>query len=191
MKLIKLKINEIFYSVQGEGANTGMPAVFVRFAGCNLNCDFCDTKHEAYKEYTIEKLIKIINSFGCKNIIWTGGEPTLQLTDEILNCFKGYFHCIETNGTNRVPVMIDYITCSPKVGPPTLCKNFENGVNEFRYPIKRGDKLPDISLLPKAAHYFVSPIDVTRENTDYCINLIKENTQWKLSIQIHKLLKIR
>ncbi|MDR2652248.1 MAG: 7-carboxy-7-deazaguanine synthase QueE [Prevotellaceae bacterium] len=190
MNEIKLKINEIFYSIQGEGANAGMPAIFIRFAGCNLKCPFCDTNHEDHKEYSIEEIIKKIKDFDCKNIIWTGGEPTLQLTNEILVYFKGYYHCIETNGTNPVPNSINYIACSPKVPIETLNRNFKEA-NEFRYPVKAGDKLPDILKIPRAQHYYISPIDVTEQNVDYCIKLIKENPQWKLSVQVHKILKIR
>ncbi|MDR0754555.1 MAG: 7-carboxy-7-deazaguanine synthase QueE [Prevotellaceae bacterium] len=190
MNAIRLKINEIFYSLQGEGANAGMPAIFIRFAGCNLKCDFCDTRHEDYKMYSIEEVIKKIKVFDCKNIIWTGGEPTLQLTDEVLIHFKEYYHCIETNGTNKVPSLINYVVCSPKV-KRNLLTNFKNGVNELRYPIKEGDILPCISKIPQAKHYYISPIDANRRNINYCIKLIKENPQWKLSLQMHKILKIR
>ena len=180
----KIKVNEIFYSIQGEGANAGMSAVFVRLSGCNLQCSFCDTKHESYTEVTVEKLKHEVEKYNCKNIIWTGGEPTMQLTNDILELFENYFNCIETNGTNPVPSRIDYIACSPKMETKLPY------VNEIRLPIKKGDKLPDISIMPKAQNYYISPIDVSKENIDYCLELIKENPQWKLSIQIHKLLKI-
>lgn len=186
----KLKINEIFYSVQGEGANVGMPAVFVRFSGCNMDCPFCDTKHDDYFEMTVSELIAEIEKYHCRNIIWTGGEPTLQLTYQILQSFTDYNNCIETNGTKEVPAAIDYIVCSPKIDTRILNKNF-SFIDEFRYPIKVGDKLPDIDSLPAAHHYYVSPIDVSKENIDYCLTLVKDNPQWKMSVQIHKLLQIK
>jgi organic radical activating enzyme len=189
MSAIRLKINEIFYSIQGEGANAGMPAIFIRLSGCNLKCPYCDTDHNDYREYSIKELIEKIENFDCRNIIWTGGEPTLQLTDEILEHFKGYYHCIETNGTNKVPSLIDYVVCSPKI-KRKLMANFKDGVDELRYPIKEGDKLPDISKVPHASHYYVSPVDITKRNINYCIKLIKKNPQWKISVQMHKLLKI-
>ncbi len=194
----KIKIVEIFKSIQGEGANTGMEAVFVRLANCNLECWFCDTKFDKYIEYSINELKKEIEKFNCKVIIWTGGEPTLQLTSEILSNFKEYFNCIETNGTNRVPKEIDYIACSPKVNEKTLLKNFPRGVNELRYPIS--DKIPKITDLPRADFYFLSPLFVGKEkerlqldqeNIIKCINYTMNNKTWKLSIQIHKLLKIQ
>jgi len=195
----KLKVVEIFYSIQGEGANTGMPAIFIRLSGCNLNCWYCDTEWHNHIEMSIPEIQKNIQQYPCKNIIWTGGEPTLQLTDEILSHFEGYFHCIETNGTNPVPTKIDYISCSPKVSPSTLKKNFLF-INELRYPFAKGEKLPEIEELPKATNYFISPIflgaenlrmDLNQENIDYCIDYIMHNPGWRLSIQLHKLLKIQ
>jgi organic radical activating enzyme len=187
----KLRVNEIFYSIQGEGENAGMPAIFVRLAGCNMQCPFCDTKHGNYIEMTVAEIIAEVNKYGpCGTIIWTGGEPTLQLTDEILYHFSTFYNCIETNGTNPVPSGIEYIACSPKVPVGLLNKNFM-WLNEIRYPVKMGDTLPEINLLPTADSYFISPIDVSPENVDYCLKLIKENPQWKLSVQVHKLLKIQ
>jgi len=190
MKEISLKVNELFYSIQGEGANLGMPAVFIRLAGCNLNCPFCDTSHEAYDEMSISAIKAEVEKYNCPNIIWTGGEPTLQLTDEIVSLFKNYYQCIETNGTNKLPSGINYIACSAKAPTELLNKNFKE-VNELRLPIKQGDKLPDMGLLPKATHYYVSPIDVSKENLDYCLQLLAENPLWRLSVQLHKLLGIR
>lgn len=195
----KLKVVEIFYSIQGEGANTGMPAIFIRLSGCNLNCWFCDTEWHQYNEISIAEVLKSIEQYPCKNIIWTGGEPTLQLTDEILSHFGGYYHCIETNGTNAVPSGIDYISCSPKVTPDILKQNFPF-IDEIRYPLNKGEMLPSIDELPPAKHYYISPLflgtenqrmDLSQENIDYCIDYIKHNPGWKLSIQLHKLLNIR
>ena len=190
MRETKLKVNEIFYSIQGEGANTGMPAIFIRLSGCNLRCPFCDTKHEKFTEMYVDEVLQEVKKYDCLNIVWTGGEPTLQLTDEILSEFQNYYNCIETNGTKPLPELIDYIACSPKVPIGILNKNFHY-VDEFRYPVKVGDELPDIDILPNAEHYYISPIDVSPENIEYCTNLIKTNLQWKLSIQIHKLLNLK
>jgi organic radical activating enzyme len=71
------RINEIFYSLQGEGANTGMPAVFVRFAGCNLHCDFCDTRHELGTMMSDEEIVQAVAAYPCQAVILTGGEPGL------------------------------------------------------------------------------------------------------------------
>jgi organic radical activating enzyme len=195
----KLKVVEIFYSIQGEGANTGMPAIFIRLAGCNMNCWYCDTAWYRYTEMSVSDIQESIKQYHCNNIIWTGGEPTLQLTDEILSHFGGYYHCIETNGTNPVPSEIDYISCSPKVDPDVLKKNFQF-IDEIRYPLSKGDSLPAIEELPSAKNYYVSPLfmgnenermELSQENLDYCMDYIKYNSGWKLSIQLHKLLNIK
>lgn len=200
-----LNVVEIFKSIQGEGANAGMAAVFVRLACCNLSCWYCDTDWSQGSKMKVLDILEEVNKLSnpenySKNLlIWTGGEPTLQLTDEIIELFQEYYNCIETNGTNPVPARIDYISCSPKVSPEVLRTNFTH-VNEFRYPIKVGDFLPDITELPEADNYFVSPIFLGEEkkrlqqideNIFYTINLIKNNPQWRLSLQLHKLLNIQ
>ena len=99
-----MKINEIFYSLQGEGKNTGLPTIFIRVTGCNLRCSYCDTKYAYYtgKELEIPKIIKKIEKYNCKNICITGGEPLLQkdithLIDKLIE--KNYNICLETNGS--------------------------------------------------------------------------------------------
>ena len=79
-----MKVNEIFYSLQGEGVFTGAAAIFVRLAGCNLHCDFCDTKHEDYTIFTEEEIVKAISDYPAKHVVITGGEPTLQLTTDCM-----------------------------------------------------------------------------------------------------------
>lgn len=102
-----MKINEIFYSIQGEGKWTGLPNIFIRTTGCNLRCSYCDTKY-AYsdgKEMSIEKIVESISKYPCKNIFLTGGEPLLQ--DETLDLIKSlqkmnYKICLETNGSINI-----------------------------------------------------------------------------------------
>jgi 7-carboxy-7-deazaguanine synthase len=200
-----LNVVEIFHSIQGEGANAGKAAVFVRLACCNMSCWYCDTDWTKSRKMTVLQILAEVKDLSNsenlnKNLlIWTGGEPTLQLSNEILSSFGDYYNCIETNGTNPVPDKIEYISCSPKVSPAILRKNFTH-VNEFRYPIEVGDILPDISELPPADNYFVSPIFLgeekerlqqVNENIEYSINFIKKNPAWRLSLQLHKLLNIR
>ena len=200
-----LSVVEIFQSIQGEGANAGKAAVFVRLACCNMSCWYCDTDWNKSEKMTVSKVLEEVKKLSNPDesfktlLIWTGGEPTLQLTDEILEHFKDYYNCIETNGTNPVPKNINYISCSPKVSPMVLRKNFTH-VDEFRYPVEVGDVLPDISELPLADNYFLSPIFIgeekerfqqVNENIEYSINYIKNNPQWRLSLQLHKILNIR
>ncbi|MFV0366471.1 MAG: 7-carboxy-7-deazaguanine synthase QueE [Mangrovibacterium sp.] len=191
---MNLKVVEIFHSIQGEGANFGMPAVFIRLANCNKTCSFCDTDWSVGTDYSLVELKSILGEFNCKTIIWTGGEPTLQLTDEVLQHFPEYYHCIETNGSRPVPSLINYISCSPKVNPEQLLKNI-SFAHELRFPIAIGDSLPDLSELPKADRYLVSPVfddaELNEENLEYCVLLVKNNPPWRLSVQVHKLLNVR
>lgn len=192
---MKLIINEIFYSLQGEGARAGRPSIFIRLSKCNLRCSFCDTEYDSGEEMSLEEIHKDIEKFGCKWIVWTGGEPTLQLTDEIVAFFKskGYMQAIETNGTRKVPQGIDYITCSPKQHFERI-KELILHAHELRFPMVKGDELPNLQELPEADNYLLSPIfdanKLNKENLDYCVKLIKENPQWSLSVQLHKLIKI-
>ena len=99
-----MKINEIFYSIQGEGNWTGLPNIFIRTAGCNLQCSFCDTKYafDVKQEMTIKEILKVIKSYNCSYICITGGEPLIQKeTNELIDILltKGYYICLETNGS--------------------------------------------------------------------------------------------
>ncbi|HMM02756.1 MULTISPECIES: radical SAM protein [unclassified Dysgonomonas] len=192
---MKLIVNEIFYSLQGEGGRTGEASVFIRLTKCNLACSFCDTDFADGDEMSVDEILEAISVYPCKWIIWTGGEPTIQLKDEHLAVFRehGYKQAIETNGTRRVPSLIDYITCSPKQDYETI-KNRIPFVHEIRMPIQAGDPVPDISIFPQADNYFLSPVfdadKINAENVAYCVDLIKQHPQWRLSLQTHKLIHI-
>ena len=99
------KINEIFYSLQGEGFHTGTPAVFVRFSGCNLRCSFCDTRHEEGVMMTDEEIVEKVSSFPARMVILTGGEPSLWIDKALISRLReaGKQICIETNGTRPLP----------------------------------------------------------------------------------------
>ena len=197
-----MKVKEIFYSIQGEGGRQGEASIFIRLAGCNLNCDFCDTDWKDGKFMTIQEIKKEISQYPSDWIVWTGGEPTLQLTDLILAQFSNYKHAIETNGTRPVPHRINYVACSPKEGvsPDQLKELFPFGLSEFRYLIQEGDSLPKISDLPYAYHYYVSPaftgdpnekMELSKGNVKAAVDWVLENPEWKLSLQIHKMIKIK
>lgn len=193
---MNLEVNEIFYSLQGEGGRTGEASIFIRLTKCNLSCNFCDTDFALGVWMSAAEIVEKIKPYPCKWIVWTGGEPTLQLTEEIIAYFKqkGYKQAIETNGTRHLPAGLDYIACSPKQNFEKI-KSIIPAVDELRFPIKQGDLLPDISLLPQAKHYFISPIfcnnQIVPDNVAYCVELIKQSPRWKLSLQIHKLIDIQ
>ncbi len=197
-----LKVSEIFYSLQGEGARSGTPTIFIRLQGCKAQfaCAAsgikCDTEFESGKEYSLSEICQWINANAnnCKEITWTGGEPTDQLTQEIIMYFKelGFYQAIETSGLNAAPNGLDFICVSPKVAEHIVAKNFPNGVTELRYVRHRGQDIPQ----PKtnAKYYWLSPhsdgFNINGENLKHCIKLCKENPTWKLSIQQHKLWNI-
>jgi len=187
----KYKLVEIFYSIQGEGNRTGTANIFVRFSFCNLSCSFCDTPYnDVNYELSLEELLNEISKFDCKNIIFTGGEPSLQLDNELLSELKNrnYYLAIESNGTKEISNMIDYISISPK---SNNLKQLSG--DEIKFVLKKDSPLPEKIGVFK--HYFISPemnYDTANfENINYCIDLIKKNPSWKLNIQIHKFLSIR
>lgn len=191
-----LSVNEIFYSIQGEGARVGKPSIFVRLAGCNSKCAFCDTEFVSKKKITVDKILEYIEQFPSREIVWTGGEPLLQLTSKILKVFKdnGYYNCVETNGTVRPPRNIDYIALSPKVAEHVLAKNFSGiVVDEIRYVRHKGHMSVPFTKV-KAKNYYISPVfdggEVNMDNVLHCIKLVKENPKWRLTVQVHKLLKV-
>jgi 7-carboxy-7-deazaguanine synthase len=207
-------ISEIFYSLQGEGKRAGEPSIFIRLTGCSAKhaCYAsgirCDTEFESGKEMTSEEILSWItlNANGCKWIVWTGGEPADQLTDEVVKFFnqQGFKQAIETSGIKPVPKGLSWVTLSPKVAEHVLEKNFpqyKNGVArdvilpplELRYVRHTGQlAVPEPSLV--ATYYFLSPhfdgLNPNDENIKHCIRLCLENPKWQLSIQSHKLYQI-
>lgn len=195
-----MKVNEIFYSLQGEGYWTGTPAVFVRFSGCNLHCDFCDTIHDSGRHYTADEIIAEVLKYPTSHIIFTGGEPTLQLTCELvkkLHDLGKYLH-IETNGSlplaDGVDRYLDWITVSPKDATINIQR-----IDELKvlYHGKGQDMARFDSILVKRPDCrFLQPCDVNnaeknaRIMTD-TIEYIRQHPQWRLSLQTHKLLGIR
>jgi organic radical activating enzyme len=111
-----MKVSEIFLSIQGEGVNIGKPVVFLRLAGCNLKCEWCDSKFAWQgKEMDIGEVINQIREFNCKNVVITGGEPSLQIKEiEKLINIASFNYEIETNGTKLLPNTFNLITVSPK-----------------------------------------------------------------------------
>ena len=118
------RINNIFYSLQGEGRNTGRAAAFVRFAGCNLRCPFCDTEFDSYREMTADEILQEIAQLSSFTsplsscfIVLTGGEPTLQVDEHFVDLLhqEGYEVAMESNGTRPAPRNLDWLTVSPKV----------------------------------------------------------------------------
>ena len=176
------RVNEIFYSLQGEGRWTGRPAVFVRMSGCNLACPFCDTDFTHYTEMTAQDIVEQCRRTGgdCRFIVLTGGEPSLQADDALIEAWHqdGYYVAVETNGTHLLPQNIDWITCSPKTA--------------FVFD----DKHPVDCCHLKADYRYLQPCDTGNAEQNaiimkHCIEYIKQHPEWQLSLQTHKIIGIQ
>ncbi len=191
-------VNEIFYSLQGEGFHTGTPAVFVRLSGCNLNCPFCDTDHMEGKEMNEGEIVEEVSRHPASLVVMTGGEPALQLTESLVDLLHwlGKIVAVETNGTCILPRNVDWITLSPKesflgeTAKPVLTKADELKV------VFDGEKEPSLYENIDIKHRFLQPCDtgdedknkeINKKTIDYC----KQHPQWRLSLQTHKILNIR
>jgi 7-carboxy-7-deazaguanine synthase (Cx14CxxC type) len=203
----------MFYTLQGEGAHAGRPAVFCRFSGCNLwtgresdrasaICQFCDTDFVGTdgegggKFATPADVAGAIDALwpagypASKYVVFTGGEPLLQLDAPLIAAMHaaGFEIAIETNGTLAVPPGVDWICVSPKMGSQLAV---ERG-NEIKVVIPQTDQ--DLAAYEGLAfdHFFVQPMDgpLAEFNTKLAIDTCKRRPKWKLSLQTHKLLQI-
>jgi len=203
-------IKEIYKTIQGEGAQAGRAAVFVRFSGCNLwsgrekhresaVCNFCDTDFVGTNgvnggNYSATQIAQIIleiwgTSFN-KLIVFTGGEPMLQLDETLIKICQenGFETAIETNGTIPIDFHIDWICVSPKEGSKLVVKKG----NELKVVFPQAGQNLNYFLNLDFDHLFLQPMDghEKKDNTAKTIQYCLENPQWKLSIQQHKLLGI-
>jgi len=206
-------VNEFFYSLQGEGMRAGTANVFVRFKGCNLKCAMeegdksiggfdCDTEFESGIKMTATDIInhceqlvmeKATKNYTNFNVIFTGGEPGIQLDKQLVAMFKeaGWYTCIETNGSLDVSDLgLDWITVSPKVAEHAIR---QVTADEVKYV--RGNLQGIPKPVCKAKHKLVSPafngLEIDKTALHWCINLILENPEWQLSVQDHKLWNVR
>lgn len=197
----KYAVNEIFYSLQGEGRNAGCAAVFIRFAGCNLACPFCDTDFSRKRMMTDEEIVQEAKQVG-KRVslcVLTGGEPTMQADFQLITLLHSYFHtvAIETNGTRPIPPGVDWVTVSPKsdffAAPPAI---IAQPINEVKV-VFDGQHDPRHWLAElKADYFYLQPCDTgdaakNAELQTMCVNYILNNPRWRLSLQTHKIVGIR
>lgn len=190
---MKYKINEIFYSIQGEGFYAGSPAVFIRFSGCNLKCPWCDTEHNEGIVLTKEQLENEVEKLtqGDKNIliVFTGGEPTLQLKEDE-ELLSNYFRAIETNGTNKVPDWVNWITISPKTN--MKLSDFKNYPDEIKVVFEPDRKEYINYLKTLGGRLYLQPLELNgKMNIKETLDYIKENPEYKLSVQLHKLIGVK
>jgi 7-carboxy-7-deazaguanine synthase len=206
-------VKECFYTLQGEGAQTGRPAVFLRFAGCNLwsglerdrasaVCKFCDTDFvgvdgegggkfaspEALADHAFSRWPQ--RAGGVPYIVCTGGEPLLQLDAKLIEALqrKGFEVAVETNGTIAAPEEIDWICVSPK----SVAELKQTSGDELKLVFPQADAPPERFVHLDFRNFFLQPMDgpdreaATQAAVEYC----RAHPQWRLSLQTHKLLGI-
>jgi 7-carboxy-7-deazaguanine synthase len=205
-----LKVNEVFYSIQGEGLRTGQASVFLRLSECNLSCEFCDTDHTSYTEMTEGEILDVMRDVGgpCKWCTITGGEPLVQPVQTLIRVLHeaGYKVQVETNGTvpfpgtdetgpqglptGAEPWFPDHLTLSPKELPPqqalvalaTEIKVVVRDENDIRRALE-GD-WPDVPT-------FLQPVDNDPKVTRLCVQTILRHPHLRLSMQVHKWIGLR
>ena len=201
-----MKVNEIFYSLQGEGHYTGTPAVFVRFAGCNLRCWFCDTDFEKGDEMSEDEIVEAVLQYPTRYVVITGGEPTLQITASLCDKLHahGLYLMMETNGTRPLPegCKVDWITCSPKLidveeGMRKLATIRLRHIDELKV-VFEDSSTQDMALYEQipATEYRLQPCDTqdplcNQAILNKTIKYILQHPKWKLSLQTHKILHVR
>ena len=209
-------VKEIFYTLQGEGAQAGRAAVFCRFAGCNLwsgresdrataVCTFCDTDfvgtdgQNGGKFASADALADAVaarwpggvaGAAGRPYVVCTGGEPLLQHDDALVEAFhaRGFEVAVETNGTQPAPAGLDWICVSPKADAPLLLTAGDELKLVYPQPLARPERFAGLAF----DHFFLQPMDGperlahTRAATDYCM----AHPQWRLGVQMHKIVGI-
>lgn len=195
---MKYDLVEIFESLQGEGRNMGRPCVFVRFAGCNLRCPWCDTDIRPRFTLELDDLVAEVRGFRAKSVVLTGGEPTIAKgMPELVAALKrdGCWIAVETNGTNDADwlAFVDYVACSPKAEFPESLRL--KSADEVRVVASSESVVRFCESLPdriKATDYYVSPCE--REgDIDFAAakSVLSKLDGWSLSVQLHKLLGFR
>mgnify|MGYP001406617624 FL=1 len=186
---------EIFHSVQGEAFHTGIPHVFIRFGNCNLRCEWCDTDFLSYKNMSLKEIVAQVLSYDCDRVIFTGGEPCMQDLDTIGRELKKYnIHLsVETNGTIKVPKIIDWICVSPKdqLYPNVTIKQRSGDELKVVYCGQDLALYDDLKLGFK--HHYIQPCYLENEsvenngrNFSLVESIVKSNPGWRLSLQTHK-----
>jgi len=203
-------VNEMFYSLQGEGMRAGTCNVFLRLSGCNMRCEQeagpkspggfdCDTEFASGRRLTLEEVLDGVDQTwepskqSDRAVILTGGEPGLQADKNLVDGLRdrGYFTAIETNGSIDVSGLgIDWITVSPKVAEHAIR---QVTASEVKYVRGYGQGIPRPTC--KAQHQLISPafngLTIDQKSLGWCVELVKENPSWRLAAQLHKLWSAR
>lgn len=193
-------VMEHFYTLQGEGYWSGHPAYFIRLAGCDVGCTWCDVKEswdeEKHPSFSLETIKYWIEKCPAPIVVITGGEPTLYNLEALTSMIKslGKLTHIETSGTNELTGIWDWVTFSPKRFKKHLDEYLQNSSeikiivahkNDLRWAREFEDKLKENTLLCIQPEW-----EVRKEMEPLCIDFVKENPKWTLSLQTHKYLEI-
>lgn len=195
------KINEIFLSIQGEGCHAGVPSVFIRFAGCNLKCGFCDTQHHLATEMTDAEILEVVSGFRAQQIVLTGGEPALFIDEDFIRLLKTTCIpiAIETNGTKILPPGIDWVTVSPKIGMSDSGDTtiLVDHANELKV-VYVGQDLEQYFNLKCVAEdtvmllqpCFIEDPVLYNKNIAITVQTVLADPRWRLSLQTHRFIGI-
>lgn len=203
---VRYRVNELFWSIQGEGRNCGTPSIFVRFSGCNqwtgreadrakgfADCArWCDTQFHDGDTVEHDLLLSRIAAHRehAQLVVFTGGEPALQLTSALIEDVAALgLHCaIETNGTTPLPQGRCWVTVSPKGGKHPLAVTAGDELKVV-YP-QRGVHPSELEHL-RFDHFFLQPRDNSCDHTNACLEYIRAHPKWRLSVQVHKYIGMR
>jgi 7-carboxy-7-deazaguanine synthase len=197
---LNIPVMEQFYTIQGEGKNTGRAAYFIRVAGCDVGCTWCDVKEswpvDEKQNQTIDSIVKNALANQSRFVVITGGEPTLYDLSSLTKKLKDqtFEIALETSGTNKILGHFDWICLSPKKFKPVLEENFALA-HELKIIVFNNHDLVWANELSKKVKtncqlYLQAEWEKTEEMYPLIIDFIKENPQWTLSLQTHKYLNI-
>jgi 7-carboxy-7-deazaguanine synthase len=187
-----IQINEIFYSIEGEGLRVGQPTTFVRLSKCNLRCFFCDTEFDSYMEMTVDEVVSDVSRYNAQWICLTGGEPLgqniLPLCQKLRNA--GYRLHIETNGTidprPALTELIEHWTVSPK---RRYITEGLTRITELKYVVGKGFREEHVAV-DRAKHIYLQPESSEPRYTQKALEILTRHPDWKLSCRIHKILDL-
>lgn len=197
---LRLPVMEHFYTIQGEGGNAGKPAYFIRLGGCDVGCIWCDVKEswsfDAHPIYDIEVIVGWVTATNARNVVITGGEPSLYQLGPLTKSLKqkGLNTWIETSGTNELTGIWDWICFSPKKFKPPVNSIFEQA-HEFKvivankHDLKWGLDLAQ-NLNKNCVLYFQPEWEKAKKMLPLIIDFVKDYPNWQISLQTHKYMDI-
>ncbi len=196
---IPLRLNDVFWTFQGEGRNWGRRALFVRLPFCNLACAWCDTEYNSYKSWEEDQFEEFAKQESCRFAVVTGGEPTVnKQVKRVIELLKGlgFEIAMESNGTFPIPAGVDFATVSPKrdAGYEVHAENLKFGaVHEFKFVVDEGfDWAVLKSFEGSDAILSLSPeFNRFEKSLEEIFAYIKENPKWRISLQTHKWMKVQ